>query len=180
MFDKLLKFNNSKMAWVILLLGNMVLLTCSLSFQHLLELEPCVLCIYQRIGTMTMILVSALPLLFGLKNQVIRYISYTMWITSSAGGLWAASMQWYESHMAATNPFFMSQCGQGLEQYFPQIEQSEFLSNIFIARGICSEIDWSFLGLGMHHYMTVTFGILLLLGILFTVVNTVGLIKNDK
>lgn len=173
MYNKLVDFQNSKLSWFILMIGSFSLLGCSLFFQHILLLEPCVLCIYQRIGIILIFISSLIPLVIGTsKYKLIP--SYLIWIPSSALGLWAAVKQWEESYMAAKNPFYMSQCGQGLEQYFPSIEKSEFLSNLFIARGICSEIDWSFLGLKMHHYMTFIFAIFLLAGIVFLAANLIG------
>jgi len=184
MFKKLLDFNNSKLSWGILLLGSSILLACSLSFQHILGLEPCVLCIYQRLSIMALIIAGFLPFFIGVKNSYIKYPSYFIWIGSSISGLWASALQWKESYLAAKaledGSFFFAACGAGLEQYFPFIEKSEFLTNLFIAKGICSEIDWSFLGLEMHHYMVFLFTTFLFSGILFLIVNTIGLIKNDK
>ena len=184
MYNKLTDFNNSKLSWSLLLIISGVLLACSLSFQHILGLEPCVLCINQRVSIMAIIIASLLPLIFTPKNNIIKNISYLIWIGFSAFGFHSAYLQWMENYMAnkalEDGTFFMASCGQGLEQYFPSIVDSKFLSDLFIARGICSEIDWSFLGLGMHHYMTFIFGGFLLAGILFLIINSIGYFKNDK
>lgn len=184
MFGKLLNFNNSKLSWGLLLLGSSILLACSLSFQHILGLEPCVLCIYQRLSIMALIIASLLPFVFGSNKELLKYPAYIIWIGSSISGLWASLLQWKESYLAdkalEEGTFFFASCGAGLEKYFPSIENSEILTNLFIAKGICSEIDWSFLGLEMHHYMVFLFGSFLFLGVLFLTINTIGLIKNDK
>lgn len=177
MLKKLSKISETKVSWVLLLAGSSILLFLSLYFQHVLKLEPCILCIYQRIAIMGIIIASLVGLLSNYKNKIIRNVSYFIWILSSSFGLWAALSQWRETYIAKTTPFYMSQCGQGLERFIPSLEHYKILSDLFIAKGICSEITWRFLGLAMHNYLSLIFGLFLICGILFL---TANLKNNDE
>lgn len=179
-FQWLIKFKENKWSWSLLASAQVFLVGCALFFQHYMLLEPCVLCIDQRIGSIGIALAAIIPLIFGLKNKMVKLFVYPLWLISASYGLHATLLQWYETHMSRVKPFFMSQCGQGLEVYFPWIEDYKILSDVFIARGICTEIDWSFLGLEMHHYNTIFFSLFLLAGVFYTITSIVQTIKEKK
>lgn len=180
MLKKLIDFKDNKWSWIILALIPVFLMGSALFFQHGLKLEPCVLCIYQRIGTIGIFFAALIPLIFKLHNKIAKFFAYLLWIASSSYGLWAAGFQWYETYKSRTNPFFISQCGQGLEVYFPSILEYDILTKLFVARGICTEIDWEFLGLEMHHWMTLFFACFLLSGLFYASVSLVQTIKGNK
>lgn len=180
MFKNLIEFKESKWSWAILALAQVFLISCALFFQHVLLLEPCVLCIYQRIGSIGVAVAASIPLVFGLRSKVAKLIAYPLWIASASYGLWATLFQWYETYQSRTQPFFISQCGQGLDAMFPWILESELLTKLFVARGICTEIDWEFLGLEMHHYNTIFFSLFLLGGLFYAGVSLVQTIKERK
>lgn len=164
MFKKILKIEESFKAWILLAILSFGLIVTSLTFQHIVGLEPCVLCIYQRIGVMIIFLSS----IFGLiaiktKTKELKTFAYATWISGSIIGLNSAVKQWSESE----NPFGLSQCGMGLDYYIPFIGENGFLSSLFIGKGICSEIDWSMFGLSMHHYTMLAFSLFLASSIIF-------------
>lgn len=181
MFLNLVKFKDQKLSWSILATSCVFLLSSALFFQHYLKLEPCVLCIYQRIAIIGIFISAILPLIFGLKSQIAKLISYPLWISSASFGLYSAIFQWYETYQSKLNPFFLSECGRGLESIFPWILDHKILTDVFVAKGICTNIDWHFLGLEMHHYMTLFFSCFLLSGIFYTIVSLVQFFKKkDK
>lgn len=180
MLQKLIEFKDNKWSWIVLAIIPIFLICSALFFQHGLGLEPCVLCIYQRIATIGIFIAALIPLIFKLHNKIAKCIAYLLWIVSSSYGLWAAGFQWYETYQSRANPFFMSQCGQGLEAYFPFLLDYEILTKLFVARGICTDIDWMFLGLEMHHWMTLFFSCFLVSGIFYSLVSLVQSIKGKK
>lgn len=180
MLKKIINFKNNKWSWGLLGGAQVFLISCALFFQHVLMLEPCVLCIYQRIGSIGIALAAGITLAFGLKNKAVKVFTYPLWLISASFGLWAAGMQWYETYQSRINTFYMSQCGQGLDAMFPWITDYAILDKMFVARGICTEIDWHFLGLEMHHYNTAFFVLFLGAGIFYTIVSLVETIKGKK
>lgn len=180
MWNNIIQFKDSKYSWLTLMAIPVFLFGSALFFQHGLGLEPCVLCIYQRIGVIGIFLAALIQLSMGAQTKTIKIITYPLWIASSSFGLWAAARQWYETYMTRENPFFLGQCGKGLEEIFPFIEKSDILSSTFIAKGICTEIDWHFLGLEMHHYMTLFFSCFLLAGIFYMFVSLFQTVKEKK
>jgi disulfide bond formation protein DsbB len=176
--ENIIKFKENIWSWRILSLIPVFLILSALYFQHGMGLEPCVLCIYQRIGTIAIFIGALLPQIFGLKNQVSKFFAYVLWIAGSGYTLWAAALQWHETILAEKNPFFISQCGLGLEHIFPWILESDILTGLFVAKGICTEIDWEFLGLEMHHYMTLIAACFLVSGLFYATVSLVQKIKG--
>ena len=180
MFKKIIQFKNSKWSWGIMATICVFLFSSALFFQHYLKLEPCVLCIYQRIAIIGIFTSAILPLIFGAKNQILKLFVYPLWIASALFGLHSALFQWYETYQSRISPFFISQCGQGLEVKFPFLLKSDFLTDIFVARGVCTNIDWHFLGLEMHHYMTMFFLCFLLSGLFYFSISVFQKIKGIK
>ena len=166
---KLSKIENNPFSWGVLAGLTGVLICCSLYFQHFLNIDPCILCIYQRISIMAIFLAAIIG--FVLRDLgCFKIIPYMLWIGASCFGLYAASFQWYEVYQVSQNPFYFSQCGQGLEIMFPILESNTILKDLFVAQGICTDIDWSLFGLGMYHYMVVAFSLFTISGITFFLV----------
>ncbi|MGL4978804.1 MAG: disulfide bond formation protein B, partial [Plesiomonas sp.] len=50
MWDTLYRFSTTRLSWFLMLLTATGLELTALYFQHILKLEPCVLCIYERVA----------------------------------------------------------------------------------------------------------------------------------
>lgn len=180
MLKKIIDFKDNIWSWRILTIIPVLLMGSALFFQHGLGMEPCVLCIYQRIGIIGIFIGALLPQIFGLKNKTAKLFAYIFWIAGASYSLWAAAFQWYETYQSRIKPFFMSQCGQGLEFYFPWITESELLTKLFVAKGVCTDIDWMFLGLEMHHWMVMFCASFLISGLFYATTSLIQKIKGKK
>lgn len=114
--------------------------------QKYLMLEPCPLCIFQRIGLWIMGAFALLAVLFNPKNFIARLL---LWLGSLAGTLWgggvAARHTWLHYVPSAEPPA----CGPGLEYWVQTLPLSDVLTTVLTANGDCSVIDWTFMGLSI-------------------------------
>ncbi len=175
--EQIINFKDSKWSWILLTLIPIALIAYALYVQHVLGIEPCVLCIHQRIGFLGVMFAGLIVSIFGVKNKIVKAFAYVLWIISASFGLYKAIYQWYEAVQAAKNPFFMSQCGLGLEAHFPWIIDYSWLEAMFVGYGVCTDIDYTIFTLEMHHWVTIFFSCFLASGLFYA---GAALIKTIK
>lgn len=119
--------------------------------EHRLLLEPCPLCVFQRVAV---ILLGVLFLLAALHNPPGRgrlFYAFLLGLTAASGAGIAA---W---HVRLQNlpPDQVPSCGPGFDYIIDSFPLSEALRLIFTGSGECATIDWSFLGLSMPAWVLV-------------------------
>ncbi|WP_166423270.1 disulfide bond formation protein DsbB [Paraglaciecola sp. 20A4] len=143
----------NRLAWSLLFLSTLVLEAYALFSQHAMDLQPCIMCIYQRTAIFG-IMFACIPVLIT-NNLLTRLLAFTLWGVSAIwGGLIA--FEHYDIQTAA-NPFFAT-CE--IVPNFPfWLPLHEWLPNIFAATGDCGNIDWQFMDMSMPQWMMVVFAI---------------------
>lgn len=121
--------------------------------QHGLDLEPCPLCVLQRIAviaTGTVFLIAALHApraggrwVYGLGG----------FVTATAGAGVATRHVWLQS----LPPDQVPACGPGYDYMMEAFPFAEALKMIFSGSGECAEVDWTFLGQSMPVWTLVAF-----------------------
>ncbi|WP_024303142.1 disulfide bond formation protein B [Pseudogulbenkiania sp. MAI-1] len=127
--------------------------------QHVLGLEPCPLCIFQRVGVMA---VGSIALLAAIHNP--GRTGGRLWaglgiVAALAGGGVAARHVWLQ-HLP---PDQVPACGPGLDYMLETMPMSNVLSKVLKGSGECASIDWTFLGMSMPFWTGVLFAAMLLL-----------------
>ena len=121
------------------------LLGFALYNQYVDYLDPCPLCIFQRVVFFCM---GAFALLAAILNpgRTGRQI-YTWLIAASAatGALIAGRHIWLQG----LPPDQVPECGPGLNYMLENFPMMEVLSTVLRGSGSCAEVIWSFLGLSM-------------------------------
>lgn len=153
MLKQLSTLSTDKRAWGLLFASALGLATAALYFQHMTDLRPCIMCIYQRTAVFG-IMFAAIPAML-LNNVITRLIAYIGWGISAIWGL-SIAIEHVDIQTAA-NPFFAS-C-----EFVPNFPSwaplHEWLPNIFGATGDCGDINWSFMDMSMPQWMIVIFAI---------------------
>tara|TARA_B100002049_G_scaffold80974_1_gene59607 strand:- start:23 stop:523 length:501 start_codon:yes stop_codon:yes gene_type:complete len=133
----------------LLLMGfliSVLLIVYVLYAQYVLGLEPCPLCILQR---MAVIALGLSFLLLALRppqrKQAKLLASLLLMMISSAGVGIAARHVWIQS----LPPDKVPGCGPGLDFMMANFPLSEVLEMVFSGSGECAEISWSFAYLSM-------------------------------
>lgn len=150
------RFAQSRLAWLILAGTALGLELCALFFQHVMKLDPCVMCIYQRVAIFG-ILGAALIGLVGYKHRFLRFIAVLGWGISAAWGLKVA----LELVDMQTNPSPFSTCSF-LPEFPSWMPLHEWLPSVFMPSGMCSDIPWQMMGVTMGQWMIVAFSTYLL------------------
>lgn len=151
MLNKLSSLSTDKRAWGLLFVSALCLEIAALYMQHVTDLRPCIMCIYQRTAVFG-IMFSAMPAML-VNNLITRLIGYLGWGISAIWGLRAA----YEhvDIQTAANPFFAT-C-EFVPNFPTWAPLHEWLPNIFAATGDCGDINWSFMDMSMPQWMMVIF-----------------------
>lgn len=153
MLNRLANLPDKKSSWAMLFASALGLLLAALYFQHGMDLQPCVKCIYQRTAVVGILLAALLPMLS--NNMLTRLIGLIGWGASSVWGLMVAIE--HVDIQTAANPFFAA-C-DAFPQFPAFMPLHEWMPNLFGAPGSCDSIDWQFLGMSMPQWMIVVFAI---------------------
>lgn len=131
------------------------LLTFGLYLQHGLGLEPCPLCILQRIAFFGVGFFALLGTMLGTRKLAARACAGAM-LLCALGGLGTALWQsWLQRHPPA-DPFA---CGPGLDYLVETLPLAEWLPKVFAGEGQCTAIDWTFLGLTIANWSALWFAL---------------------
>ena len=138
-----------------------VLVGLAVTIQAQFNLEPCPLCVTQRI---IFIVIGCLFLLFSFfsPNQFIRFTHLTSLLIANIVGIIFAI-----KHILIQSKWIIvpAECGIDLDYMFENFPLTEAFSLLFKGTGDCSEIDWLFLGLTLPQLALIAyimFGILTL------------------
>ncbi|MBD2802602.1 disulfide bond formation protein DsbB [Xenorhabdus sp. M] len=162
MFQFLKQSSQGRSAWLLMALTALILESIALYFQHIMQLQPCVMCIYERV-TLFGILIAALLGAIAPKTPL-RWLAVLLWVYSAWQGLRLAwdhtMMQLYPSPFN-TCEFFVS---------FPSwLPLNNWLPTVFEAYGDCSMRQWEFLTLDMPQWLIGIFAAYLLIAVLVLV-----------
>ena len=147
----LTRFAQSRLAWTILLLTALGLEACALFFQHVMKLDPCVMCIYQRLAVLG-VLTAGLIGVIGHGYRLIRFLGVLVWGVSAAWGLKLA----LELVEMQTNPSPFSTCSF-LPEFPEWMPLHEWFPSLFLPTGMCTDIPWEMFGITMSQWMVVAF-----------------------
>ena len=145
------QFTQSRLAWLILAGTALGLELCALFFQYVMKLDPCVMCIYQRLAIFG-ILAAGLIGVIGHKNRFMRLIAIAVWGISAVWGLKLA----LELVDMQTNPSPFSTCSF-LPEFPNWMPLHEWLPSLFMPTGMCTDIPWEIAGVTMGQWMIVAF-----------------------
>ncbi len=136
-------------------LGCVILLGIALYMQHVMGLEPCPLCILQRVAVMgvgVVLLIAALHNPSGWGRRI--YAGLTL--SASLFGLVTAGRNVWLQHLP---PDRVPDCGPGLDYMLEVFPLHRALEMVFKGSGECAEVKWSLLGLSIPEWMLLVFSI---------------------
>lgn len=159
----LTRFAQSRVAWITLFSSALVLESCALYFQYVMQLTPCVMCIYQRLALFGVLFAGALGCI-GYRYRLVRLLNIILWGVSAAWGLKLA----IELVDMQTNPSPFSTCSF-LPEFPTWMPLHEWLPSVFMPTGMCTDIPWQLFGVTMGQWMIVAFSVYLLALAIFAI-----------
>lgn len=146
--------------WLLLIISALALEGIALYFQYGMKLQPCVMCIYERVALFGILFAGVVGfiaprfLLFRLLALLIAFFS------TVKGLLISLKHVDYQLHPAPWN-----QCS-----YLPEFPQTlpldKWFPVLFQPTGSCDDVVWTFLGFSMAQWIVVMFAIYLLVLVL--------------
>jgi len=137
------------------------LLAAALYFQFSGGLEPCPLCVSQRIMVFAVALVMLVAVLHNPKRTGVKVYALLGFIMAVLGGTVSARHVWLQ-HLP---PEEVPACGPGLEYMFQYFPLTDTLKAMLNGTGDCAKVDWTLLGLSMPAWVLICFSILALLSL---------------
>jgi len=124
-------------------LGSFGLVALALLIQQKYHLEPCPLCISQRIAFMALGVLFLIAAIHNPQKTGRRIYGVLQVIAALAGAGIAVRHIWVQSHANE----IMAECGVGFDYMFENFPLSKALQLVFKGTGDCAKIDWTMFGL---------------------------------
>ncbi len=151
MFD-LIKFNPR--IWFLLGFAScFFMLAIGAYFQFVEEMEPCPLCISQRIAILITGLVFLVAAIHNPKACGLKTYSIVGAITALCGAAISIRHVWIQNLPADEIP----ECGPGLSYVFENFPIIDSIKLMLSGTGDCAEVLWTFLGLSIPGWTLVAF-----------------------
>ena len=128
------------------------LMAYALFAQYFLNLDPCPLCIFQRVAVISMGIIFLVCSLLEPKSSLAKIISSTLFITSGSFGVAVASRHVWLQNLPSDQ---VPGCGPGLDFMMSTFPINEVFEMVFNGSGECATIDWSFLSLSMPAWVII-------------------------
>ncbi len=129
--------------------------------EHALLLEPCPLCVFQRMATIATGVIFLLAALHAPGAIGRRVYAGLLALAAGIGAGVAGRHVWLQNLPADEVPA----CGPGFDYIIDSFPLSEALALIFTGSGECATSDWSFLGLSMPTWVLICFAVLVVYGV---------------
>lgn len=155
----------SRLGFFLILLCASAFLSVSFYLEWAIGLEPCPLCILQRVCLCVMWLIALVSLLHNPRRALgVRIYSGLMFVFSSLGLLAALRQLWMQS-LPADNLANLS-CGPSLNFMLENMPLKAVLQQVFWSSGECGVVTWTLLGLSLAGWTTIGFCFLLVFSLM--------------
>lgn len=172
MFYRLNRWSRSRSAWLILALSALTLEIMALGLQYGWQLQPCVLCVYQRAGLAGIIaagLVGAIA-----PPSPLRLVAILGWIIASAKTM---SIAWEQTLLQLHPPLFAT-C-DFMARFPDWLPLDRWLPVVFTAGGSCLDHTWTLLSLSMPQWVVGLTSVYLVVALLVLVAQLPRFKRNN-
>ena len=119
--------------------------------QYVLHLEPCPLCIFQRVGVLAIGILFMLAAIQGPRAWGRRVYAVTIALTALA----TMGVAIRHLYIQSLPPGTIASCGASLDMLMKFFPLQEVITKVLTGSGECSQINWSFLGLAMPGWVLI-------------------------
>lgn len=144
---------SARVAYAAIAVISFGLIGVGMILQHVVGLQPCPLCIFQRIAYLAVGLLAALAAFLAPAASA-RWVGVLVLASALTGLGIAARHVWLQM-----NPESLS-CGPGLQIMLENFPLTQVLPKVFAGGGDCAEAGWVFLGLSIAGWSLVWFALL--------------------
>lgn len=130
--------------------------------QHVLGLEPCPLCMFQRVAVIAVGVLFLIATLHNPGRAGARAYAVLLSLASLAGILISARHIWIQAQPPGT----VAACGAGLDYLMEIMPITQVITKVLTGSGECGKVDWTLLGLSMPWWVLFALAALALWGAL--------------
>lgn len=148
----------------------LIVLVCGalLGFGYYLQfargLEPCPLCIFQRLAYLGALGIAVIGLIHDPGRPWLTFYSSLVALAAVAGLAVAGRQVWLQ-HLPADQ---VPACGPGLNYMLQVFSLPETLKMVFRGSGECAEVHWTFLSLSIAEWSLIWFTLIAVVALLHT------------
>jgi disulfide bond formation protein DsbB len=154
-------FFSARQSYLVGFLFCLVALLIAGYFQFIEHLEPCPLCILQRVGILAVGIICLIGFIHNSQGVMNKVYGGLISLASLAGGSISARHVWIQSLPADQTPA----CGPGLNFMLENFPLMDALNMVLKGSGECADVLWTFMGLSIPGWTLVAFVGLFLLGV---------------
>lgn len=138
------------------------LMAYALYAQYQLQLDPCPLCIFQRLAVTALGLVFLLAAVHNPGRGGAKFYAGLLVLAGGTGAFVAGRHVWLQN----LPPDQVPSCGPGLDFMMESFPMLDVLEMVLTGSGECASIDWSLLGLSMPAWVLIAVSVLSVFGVL--------------
>ncbi len=156
----LIKSPSSRIIYLCLFSACTLLMAVALYMEHVMALEPCPLCIMQRVMVIVVGAIALLATLHGPTKMGIQIYGGLVVAAALGGGFLSGRQLWLQSLPADEVPA----CGPSLDYLMDVFPLTDVLSIVLSGDGSCAEVAWSLFGISIPGWTLLGFIGLLAVG----------------
>ncbi len=137
------------------------LIGTALFMQHIMGLEPCYLCIVQRVFVILTGLIALIAFVHNPDPTGLRLYGAITALSAISGGGFSIRQLWLQSLPEDLVPA----CGPPAEYLFDAFPLIEVIPVLLRGDGNCAQVQWTLLGISIPGYTLLAFGGLAILGL---------------
>lgn len=132
-------------------LACVALMAYALYSEHILGLEPCPLCIFQRVAVIAVGVLFLIAAVHNPGGKGPAFYGILTVIAALAGIGIAARHLWIQAQPPGT----VAACGAGLDYMMEILPLREVIATVLTGSGECGTVNWQFLGLSMPGWVLI-------------------------
>lgn len=137
----------------------------ALYLQHYQGLDPCPLCIFQRVGMISLGVALLLTLVLPDRVAVLRRLGAVLVLVAAAGTGGVSLRHLYIQHLPDG---LVPTCGASLDYMLDAFPLADVLRKVLTGSGECHKVDWTLLGMAMPTWVLIA----------VTVIGVAGFVVN--
>ncbi len=144
---------STRIFFLIIFLCCVSLIIFGLYLEHIQGLDPCPLCVFQRIAYILIIITSLIAVIHNPANTWKTIYKFLIFIFSVMGASVAGRQVWLQ-HLP---PELVPECGPGLDYMLNVFPFADAVRMILSGSGECAEVQWRFIGLSIAEWSLIVF-----------------------
>jgi disulfide bond formation protein DsbB len=151
----------SRKVFLLVFVACVAMTATALYMEHVMGLQPCYLCITQRVCVLLVALLALVAIVHNPSGRGIKIYSGLVAAAAFTGSFFSVKQLWLQSLPEDQVPA----CGPPADYLFEVLDFSEALSMLLQGDGNCAEVQWTLLGISIPGWTLVGFLFIILLSI---------------